>query len=293
VNVPFLLFLCVLSVADLFAQLKIAGIGGAQINYVDKGSGVPVVFVHGGLEDYRNWYPQEALFSKDFRFISYSRRFSYPNKNNKEVTAFSAETEADDLAKLIIKLKLPPVHLVGHSFGALVALTLAIRHPQLLKSLTLSEPPMVSWLRGLVNGQRAYDDFQDRLLKPLRKDFESNDTTAIVRHTLIFFYGSNVSQEISAGERDALVSNLGEWRAMAMSDNLFPPVSKQAVQKLTMPILLLSAGRTMPMLQITNAELKRILPSALQFNLPEGTHDYWITNPAEMGNAVIRFIKSR
>ena len=293
-KILFFLFLCVnLPATALFGQLKITKIGDAEIHYVDSGTGVPVVFVHGGMEDYRNWSPQEALFSKDFRFISYSRRFNFPNKNNQEVTGFSAETEAEDLAKLITTLKLPPVHLVGHSFGAVVALILALRHPQLLKSLTLSEPPLVSWLPGLMNGQRSYDDFQDRLLRPLKKDFEANDTTGVLRHTLIFFYGSDVSKGLSAEEREALISNLHEWRSMACSDNAFPVISKQDVQKLSMPILLLSAGRTMAMLKITNAELQRILPAAYQFQLVEGTHDYWITNPVEMGNAVIKFIQRR
>ncbi len=57
-----------------------------------------------------------------------------------------------------------------------------------------------------------------------------------------------------------------------------------------MSILLLSAGQTMAVLKVTNAELKRLLPHAQNFQLAEGTHDYWVTNPKQMGDALMNFL---
>ena len=37
-----------------------------------------------------------------------------------------------------------PAHLVGHSWGAFICLLAAIRHPQLVRSLVLAEPPVLS-----------------------------------------------------------------------------------------------------------------------------------------------------
>ena len=48
----------------------------------------------------------------------------------------------------------------------------------------------------------------------------------------------------------------------------------------------------MPVLKLTNAELKRLLPNAQNFQLVEGTHDYWITNPKQMGDALMNFLQS-
>jgi pimeloyl-ACP methyl ester carboxylesterase len=51
------------------------------------------------------------------------------------------------LAELIIKrLDLGPVHLVGHSYGALTALYMAYLHPELVRTLVLGEPPVMSLL---------------------------------------------------------------------------------------------------------------------------------------------------
>jgi len=278
--------------ASVFSQFKTIKIDDAEINYIDRGSGEPIVFVHGGLEDYRTWDPQIDSFSKKYRVIAYSRRFNYPNQNTKELKNFSAQTEANDLAKLILQLKLQPVHLVGHSFGGLVALFLAKDNPQLVRSLTLSEPPIISWLPGLVGGKKLYDEFYKNLLKPLKKDFKQRDTIAVLRHTLIYFYGEDVTEELPNEIRAQLIVNFPEWRAIAFSTNAFPPITKQAVQSLKMPILLLSGGKTLPLLKLTNAELKRLLPKATYFNLAEGTHDYWFTHPKQMGSALMSFLET-
>jgi non-heme chloroperoxidase len=244
------------------------------------------------MEDYRTWDSQIDSFSEKYRVIAYSRRFNYPNHNTIEIKNFSAETEANDLAKLIVQLKVQPVHLVGHSFGAVVALSLAIRYPQLVQSLTLSEPPMICWLSGITGGKQLYDEFYNNFMKPVRQDFEQKDTMAVLRHTLIYFYGSDISKELPAKDRAQLIANFPEWRAIASSIDAFPLISKEKVTNLKIPVLLLSAGRTMSVLKLTNAELKRLLPGARHFQLAEGTHDYWITNPNEMGSALMNFLQS-
>lgn len=62
------------------------------------------------------------------------------------------ESTAGTLAHL---RRLGPVHVVGHSFGATVALRLALEHPGLIRSLTLIEPPLAAALRGTA----AWDDY--------------------------------------------------------------------------------------------------------------------------------------
>jgi non-heme chloroperoxidase len=274
------------------SQLKTIKINDAVINYIDKGAGVPVIFVHGGMEDYRTWDPQIDSFSKKYRVIAYSRRFNYPNQNTNDVKNFSALTEANDLAKLIVQLKLQPVHLVGHSFGALISLFLAKNYPQLVRSLTLSEPPIISWLTDLPGGKKLYDEFYNNLWQPVKKDFEQKDTIAVLRHTLIYFMGADMSKELPDEVRTQLIANFPEWRAIANSTNAFPPITKEEVQSLTMPVLLLSAGQTIPLLQLINAELKRVLPNAQYFHLVDGTHDYWLTHPKQMGDALMHFLQS-
>ena len=130
-------------------NLKNIEIGGRQLHYVDQGEEgqQPIIFIHGGLDDYRCWQFQIDSFSKKYRAISYSRRFAYPNKwISNVVTDNTIEDNAKDLAELIRKLDLAPPHLVGASYGAYIALYCASKNPELAKTMVLNEPPIMQFL---------------------------------------------------------------------------------------------------------------------------------------------------
>jgi pimeloyl-ACP methyl ester carboxylesterase len=130
-------------------NLKNIEIGGRQLHYVDQGEEgqQPIIFIHGGLDDYRCWQFQIDSFSKKYRAISYSRRFAYSNKwIGNVVTDNTIEDNAKDLAELIRKLDLAPPHLVGASYGAYIALYCASKNPELAKTMVLNEPPIMQFL---------------------------------------------------------------------------------------------------------------------------------------------------
>ena len=97
------------------APLKKVKVNGRVLNYIEQGTGEPVVFVHGSLGDYRTWRAQMDTFARHFRVISYSRRYHYPNNWVGTGSDDSVGRHAEDLAAFIKALKLPPVHLIGHS----------------------------------------------------------------------------------------------------------------------------------------------------------------------------------
>jgi pimeloyl-ACP methyl ester carboxylesterase len=129
-------------------NLKNLEINGLQLHYVEQGEGQPpVLFIHGGLDDYRCWQFQIDSFSKKYRAISYSRRFAYPNKWIGDVAKDNTiEDNAKDLAELIRKLDLAPAHLVGASYGAYTALYCVSKNPDLAKTMVLNEPPIFEFL---------------------------------------------------------------------------------------------------------------------------------------------------
>ena len=231
---------------SVLSQLKQVNANEAIFNYTDKGSGEPIVFVHGGLEDYRTWDAQIDTFSKSYRIITYSRRFNFPNQNTKEVKTFSAITEAEDLAAFITQLKSGPVHLVGHSFGGLISLFLVKKHPELVRSLTLSEPALIGWLPNIAGGQILYDNFNTQLWKPVKKAFEMNDTTAVLKQTLLYFAGADIFDQLPPEVKTQFMVNIPEWHAIAFSPQAFPDFKKKDLKDINVPTLLLSGGQTLP-----------------------------------------------
>jgi non-heme chloroperoxidase len=153
---------------------------GIELHYVERGTGVPVVFVHGSLSDGSYWTNQVNAFAEaGYHAIAYSRRYSPPN-HNKAQQGYSAVVDADDLAALITKLRLGRVHVVGHSYGAFTALFLAARHPELVKTLVLAEAPAVSLLEHLEGaradvGKSMFADIQERMVKPMQAAFLKGD----------------------------------------------------------------------------------------------------------------------
>jgi len=180
------LTICLALWAALFAQNTTAQtspkkvrVNGAELHYVDQGKGVAVIFVHGGLDDYRVWQPQMEAFSQRYRTLAYSRRYNYPNSRVAPRTDYSAIVDADDLAVLIRKLKLAPAHIVGVSYGAYVALLLAARHPELVRSLVLSEPPVLQWLPEMEGGKPLFTEFMTKVWEPAARGFRVGDEAGV------------------------------------------------------------------------------------------------------------------
>jgi pimeloyl-ACP methyl ester carboxylesterase len=117
-----------------------------NLYYVEKGSGEPVVLVHGVGEDYRIWNRQIDSLSEKYRVLSYSRRFSTPNSNAGDIHEDTMSNNTNDLLGFITSLGIAPIHLVGHSYGGSTATYFASKHSEKLRSLVLIEPAVTSVL---------------------------------------------------------------------------------------------------------------------------------------------------
>ncbi len=168
-------------------QPKKVGVNGVELHYLEQGEGTSVLFVHGGLDDYRYWKSQMEPFSQRFRVIAYSRRYNYPNNNPITRSDHSAIVEADDLAALIKSLKLGRVHVVGASYGAYTALFLALRHPEMVRTLILAEAPVLRLLRDKPQGLALYEEFITKLWKPAGEAFRAGDKEQALRITIDIF----------------------------------------------------------------------------------------------------------
>lgn len=112
-------------------------IRGADLYVEDTGgSGAPVVFSHGLLWSARMFAPQIAALRDRYRVIAYDHR-GQGRSGGGSGDEVSIEDVYEDAVALLEDLGVGPVHFVGLSMGGFVALRLAARRPDLVRSITL------------------------------------------------------------------------------------------------------------------------------------------------------------
>jgi pimeloyl-ACP methyl ester carboxylesterase len=134
--------------------------GGSDFACIEEGKGEPLVFIHRSLGTFLDFAPAVRHFAHGYRAIAYSRRFHPPNVADSSDTEYTMARHADDLAAVLRVLQIVPAHIVGSSWGAYVALFLALRQPDLARTLVLGEPPILPLLRRSPGGRNLLDRFQ-------------------------------------------------------------------------------------------------------------------------------------
>jgi pimeloyl-ACP methyl ester carboxylesterase len=113
---------------------------------------VRVVLIHGSVGNARVWDGVRRVLEPDFEVVTPTRS-GYPPGPLLERIDF--ERQAEELAPELGDR----AHLVGHSYGGVIALLIAGAYPERVRSLAVSEPPAF----GLARGDAAVDDLVERL----------------------------------------------------------------------------------------------------------------------------------
>jgi pimeloyl-ACP methyl ester carboxylesterase len=110
-------------------------VGGLSLWVEQSGNG-PAVLLVAGL-GYSNWCWRElqSALSPDYGVISFDNRGT--GRSDKPAGPYSIAMLADDAAGLLRALKVPSAHVVGHSMGGYIAMTLALAQPEMVRTLTL------------------------------------------------------------------------------------------------------------------------------------------------------------
>ncbi len=272
---------------------------GVELHYVEQGTGVPVVFVHGLMADYTAWDAQLGPFAENCRAIAYSRRYNYPN-TNKLRQNHSAIVDAEDLAAFIKKLDLGKIHLVGHSYGAYTALFVGVLHPELVRTLVVAEAPVITWLADLPGdragpGRSELADVMERLVKPAKAAFEKGDAQGALRAAADYFIATGAYDKLPEPLRGLWLRNARELQALVTSDDMFPALERSGVQKIQVPVLMLSGENSPRFIKLIDDDLERILPEARRqrVTIRGASHAMWSQQPEACRRAVLEFIRGQ
>jgi pimeloyl-ACP methyl ester carboxylesterase len=194
----------------------------------------------------------------------------------------SISHEADALEWVIRRASGGSVHLVGHSFGGLVALAVALRNGVRLASLVIIEAPAVELLResGVQQHYRAFR----RMTEAYFAAYESGKAEAIA--AMIDFYGgagtfASWPPRVRAYAIQTTVVNILDW-ASAYG---FPP-SAAALATIEIPTLVLRGGASHPAMQRASGLLFECMNRAVLTTVDGAAHFMIATHASEVGRLI-------
>jgi 3-oxoadipate enol-lactonase len=117
--------------------MPIARVNGLNLYFERAGSGPPLLFISGTGGDLRNKPNQfDGPLPRSFDMASHDQRGL--GQSDKPDTPYSMADYADDAAGLLDHLGWDTAHVIGVSFGGMVAQELVLRHPQRVRRLVLA-----------------------------------------------------------------------------------------------------------------------------------------------------------
>jgi proline iminopeptidase len=115
-----------------------APVRNARIYYRETGRGTPIVVLHGGPDfDHNYLLPEMDRLSRSFHLIYYDQRGRGKSGENVQPEQVTIQSEMEDIEDLRAYFQLESVAVLGHSFGGLLAMEYATRHPHSVSHLIL------------------------------------------------------------------------------------------------------------------------------------------------------------
>lgn len=129
---------CLAATGKLKVEEGTKQINGVTLYYKIIGEGEPIVVVHGGPGlDHSYFLPHLERLAKNYRLIFFDQRASGRSSAPKDSSGITLEIFVADIEGVREAFGLEKMHLMAHSWGGLLAMHYALKHPEHLKSLIL------------------------------------------------------------------------------------------------------------------------------------------------------------
>ena len=267
-------------------------IEGARVDlpspfFQEQGRGEGVLCLHSNASTSSQWRQLTDGLSDRFHVLAADGCGAGKSPDWPPSTEATLDAEVDFLSP-VIQAAGEPFHVVGHSYGAAVALQLAARYPKRVLSVVMYEPTLFYLVAG-----------DDPSTSPAAGIWQaSSDAAALVRdghnaaaaERFVDFWMTEGSWRAMPAKRQDMVArsvrNVGRWR-----DTTFAPGAPvAAIASLKTPVLLMSGDRSPESSQSVVRLLGTLLPAVTSAPQPGLGHMGPITDPERVNARIASFL---
>ena len=256
-----------------------------RIDYSECGTGPTIVLVPGSCSTGAAWRPVIATWNGQFRCVTTSL-LGYGGTVERRTAADPDISHEAEILESVVRKAGGRVHLVGHSFGGLVALAVALRNRVPLASLVILEAPAPEVLRD--RGEHQHYRAFRQMTEAYFAAFDGGNAEAIA--AMIDFYGgagtyASWPPRVRAYAVETTPVNILDW-ASAYGFAL-PAKSLATVQ---IPALVIRGEASHPAVQRANALLGESMGNAALATIDTAAHFMIATHPNEVGHLIARHV---
>jgi 3-oxoadipate enol-lactonase len=250
---------------------------GVNIYYEVRGTGIPVVFLHGYTLDTRMWQDQFDFFSRNHKAVIFDARGH--GQSDSPQTGYAREDRTADLWNLAEHLRLARFHLVGFSMGGGDALAFAIDHHERLLSLTLIGSVAAGW-----QGTKRFHDFA-----PVAKQQGADEAKRRYAASILSYYDQRHSDL-----RNKLESMISEFKGAPwldpMKDRYVRRNDLKLAANIRIPTLIIAGERDIFLRPLAD-KLHKIIPGSRLEVFPNVGHVVSMEAPDRLNDCLDGFFR--
>ncbi len=241
----------------------------APLNVASWGAGDPVVLVHSGGMSSRQWKKLAERLAGTHRVLAPDLLGSGDNPPWPEDKPFEFGMDVDALATLLGTLP-KPAHLVGHSYGGLLALTLARKYPERVRSLAVFDPVAFGVLHGAQDTE-GLSDLARAAENPVFTDERLGGSDAWMQAFVDYWNGPGSWRAMPEPSRASFL-RVGRKVFQEVRTLMLDRTGPDAYAKVTLPTLLMFGEKSPAAARRVVTLLSQALPAATLVQIPGAGH---------------------
>ena len=253
----------------------------------EAGTGPGVVCLHSNASTSGQWRGLQELLSPTFRVFAPDL---YGAGKSPEWPPDRVISLRDEVALIepVLAMAQPPLALVGHSYGAAVALIAALATPGRIRALALYEPTLFSVLDADTPPPNKADDIRT-VVREASRAVDAGDHDAAAERFIDYWMGAGSWGQMPAQRKvpiAASVASVGRWGHALLTE----PTPLEAFRSLRIPVLYM-VGKASPAAAHGVARaLTKTLPNVELVELDGLGHMAPVTHPEVVNPVIAQFL---